>query len=183
MAALVAPTEGGGHRDPGAAAAGGDGEEKDEGAEESLSSPRRPRDVLEGDGRSEQKRLSLRPCLGSGASAEPSCAARTHDSKWQRLSHTGTALPALRRRALPARTKRSGARSGAQAAALRAVRLGSGAASHGRSSEGSAAAAAAAAQPLFLRAVTTPRSRVPPPCPFPPPALTVAPLSLPPGAT
>lgn len=65
MAALVAPREGGGHRDPGAAAAGGDGEEEDERAEESLSSPRRPRDVLEGDGRSEQKRLSPRPCLGS----------------------------------------------------------------------------------------------------------------------
>jgi len=60
--ALVAPTEGGGHRDPGAAAE--DGREKDERAEESLPSPRRPRGVLEGDGRSERKRLGLRLRLG-----------------------------------------------------------------------------------------------------------------------
>lgn len=67
--ALVAPTEGGGHRDPGAAAAeDGDGREKDEKAEASLSSPRRSRDVLEGDGRSERQRLGLRLCLGTGGS-------------------------------------------------------------------------------------------------------------------
>lgn len=98
--------------DPGAAAE--DGREKDERAEESLSSPRRSRDVLEGDGRSERKRLGLRLCLGTGASAETSCAARTDHSKWQRLSHTGAALPAMRKRALPARTKRSGPRGGTE---------------------------------------------------------------------
>lgn len=111
--ALVAPTEGGGHRDPGAAA-DRDGREKDERAEERLSSPRRCRDVLEGEGRSERKRLGSAPVPRQGASAESSCAASTHHSKWQRLSHTGAARPAPRMRALPARTKRSGPRGGAR---------------------------------------------------------------------
>lgn len=46
--ALVAPTEGGGHRDPGAA--DGDGRKADERAEASLPSPRRSRNVFEGGG-------------------------------------------------------------------------------------------------------------------------------------
>lgn len=47
VSALVAPTEGGGHRDPGAADR--DGRKTDERAKASFSSPRRSRDVLEGD--------------------------------------------------------------------------------------------------------------------------------------
>lgn len=42
------------------------------------------------------------PVRRHGESAELSCAATTNPSKWQRLSHTGAALPAS-----PARTKRS----------------------------------------------------------------------------
>uniref|UniRef100_A0A8C9ENY6 Geminin DNA replication inhibitor n=1 Tax=Pavo cristatus TaxID=9049 RepID=A0A8C9ENY6_PAVCR len=49
---------------------------------------------------------------------------RSERSKWQRLSHTGAALPALHRRARPARTKRSGPRgSGIWGAGGKALQL------------------------------------------------------------
>lgn len=62
----------------------------------SLFSSRRSRDVLEGDGKSGQEGAAV-PVPRHGASAERSCAATTDPSKWQRLSHTGTALPHRRR--------------------------------------------------------------------------------------
>lgn len=120
--ALVAPTEGGGHRDPGAAAEGG--REKDERAE-SLSSPTRapgrPRRWREE--RAGAPGSAAEPRPGSERGAERSCAASTDHSKWQRLSHTGAALPAPRDSALPARTKRSGSPGGKQNLVLQAGRL------------------------------------------------------------
>lgn len=72
-------------------------------------------------------------------SAEQSCAARTHHSKWQRLSHTGTALPALRRRALAGAYQRQEPHppgGGAQNVVLQAVRLSGSLASHRHSCSG-----------------------------------------------
>ncbi|XP_074940651.1 uncharacterized protein LOC142053228 isoform X2 [Phalacrocorax aristotelis] len=107
--ALVAPTEGGGHRDPGATAADGtDGREKDEGLRRASPRPGDPGTpsaaaaaAAEGSGSG----LGLR--LGRGARAEKNPTTSTLRAKWQRLSHTGTARPALRMRPPPARTNPS----------------------------------------------------------------------------
>lgn len=113
MPALVAPTEDDWHRDPGAAVEDGSGREKDERTGQRLFSPRRPLDVFEGDGRSGQERAEApraAPVPRHRSEHGASCADRTDRPKWQRLSHTGTALPALRNLALPAGTKRSNPR-------------------------------------------------------------------------
>lgn len=139
--ALVAPTEGGGHRDPGAAAAeDGDGREKDEKAEASLSSPRRSRDVLEGDGRSERQRLGLRLCLGTGGSErgaelrseDPPLKMAAPESHRHRPARTAQARSG--RRVPTARAPPPG--GGAQNVVLQAVRLSGSLASHRHSCSG-----------------------------------------------
>lgn len=71
VAALAAPKEGGGHRGAGN---GGGGRRQPEGGR-GLSSPRRPWDVLGGDGRSERERRGLRLAVGTGAKKQSSRAA------------------------------------------------------------------------------------------------------------
>ncbi|KAM4686791.1 uncharacterized protein AAGF69_009542 [Amazona ochrocephala] len=96
--------------------------------------PGGPRTSSRAAGRSEWQRRGVRRWLGTGASAEQRCASGTNHLKWQRLSHTGTALPAQRRRVLPARTKRCGRRGGGSTRwnlMLRAVSLSGSLASHG----------------------------------------------------
>lgn len=120
-------------------------------------------------GRSEQQRRGVRRWLGTGASAELSCAAGTSHSKWQPLSHTGTTLPAQRRRALPARTKRSSPQDGGSTRwnlVLQAIRLSGSLVSHGHTFWDKRRAHAPAEDP---RAVLTVRVRAAPPCSFPPP--------------
>ncbi|XP_040978768.1 5E5 antigen-like [Aquila chrysaetos chrysaetos] len=143
--ALVAPTEGGGHRDPGAAAEeeDGDGREKDERAEASLSSPRRSRDVFDGDGRSERKRLGLRLCLGTGGSErgaelrgqDPPLKMAAPESHRHRPARTTQArsdgrVPSARASPPPSRG------GGAQNVVLQAVRLSGSLASHRHSCSG-----------------------------------------------
>ncbi|XP_055559440.1 translation initiation factor IF-2-like [Falco cherrug] len=121
--ALVAPTEGGGHRDPGAAA-DGDGREQDERAGEPLFA-RRSRDVREGDSRSASARERAQEQLRGQHRALKMAAP---ESQRHRPARTAQARSA-------ARTKPSGP-GGGQNLVLQAARLSGGFTRHRRSFSG-----------------------------------------------